>query len=89
MRLDPGPAPGEIGAVPQADLPSFYRSRYRIKPDRRFLYAVEEIDRLASGRTSTATLSVRFDQDTGPCSSSTSRSERFPRSRPTRIGIGC
>ena len=63
MRLDPGPAPGKIGSVPQADLPAFYRTRYRIKPDRRFLYAIEEIDRLTSGRTTTATLSLRFDQD--------------------------
>lgn len=63
MRLDPGPAPGEIGAVSQTDLPSFYRSRYRIKPDRRFLYAVEEIERLVSGRTATATLALRFERD--------------------------
>jgi hypothetical protein len=38
MRLDPGPAPGEIGAVSQADLPSFYRSRYRIKPGPRICF---------------------------------------------------
>ena len=63
MRLDPGPAQGGIAGVPQADLPAFYRSRYRIKPDRRFLYAVEEIDRLASGRTAPATLGLRFDRD--------------------------
>ena len=63
MRLDPGPTQGGIAGVPQADLPAFYRSRYRIKPDRRFLYAVEEIDRLASGRTAPATLGLRFDRD--------------------------
>ena len=63
MRLDPGPASGKLADVPQAGLPAFYRSRYRLKPDRRLLYAVEEIERLAWGRTAPATLTLRFDGD--------------------------
>jgi len=61
MRLDPEPEPGEIGKVAPADLPAFYRRRYRLKPDRRFLYAVEEVERLTSGRKTPATLTLRFD----------------------------
>ncbi len=63
MRLDPGPAPGAIGDVAPPELPSFYRRRYLLKPDRRFLYGIEEIDRLTSGRMKPATLFVRFDGD--------------------------
>lgn len=63
MRLDPGPGPGEIGKAPPAELPAFYRSRYRLKPDRRFLYALEEIERLTSDRKTPATLTLRFVGD--------------------------
>ncbi len=61
MRLDPGTAPPEsLREVPRAELPSLYRSRYRIKPDRRYLYAFAEVDRIASGRSKPATLFLSF-----------------------------
>ena len=61
MRLDPGPAPAEtLLNVPRAELPALYQSRYRMKPDRRYLYAFAEVDRIASGRTRPATLFLTF-----------------------------
>ena len=64
MRLDPGPAPPEsLLEVPRTELPALYRSRYRIKPDRRYLYAFAEVDRIASGRSKPATLFLSFADD--------------------------
>lgn len=63
MRLDPGPRPpASMLAVKPAELPAHYRSLYRIKPDRRILYAFAEIDRLLAGRHVPSILSVRFEE---------------------------
>jgi tetratricopeptide (TPR) repeat protein len=64
LRLDPGPRPPAtmVGLKPR-DLPAYYRSQYRLKPDRQILYAFEEVDRILSGRRQPATLSLRFESD--------------------------
>ncbi|HTR02926.1 MAG TPA: hypothetical protein VMN82_06990, partial [Thermoanaerobaculia bacterium] len=64
MRLDPGLSPpASMNGLKATELPAYYRSLYRLKPDRRVLYAFEEIDRVLSGRRRAATLSVRFEQN--------------------------
>ena len=63
MRLDAGPLPVSMLSVKPAQLPSEYRSRYRLKPDRRLLYAAEEARRIVSGRSASATVALRFDGD--------------------------
>lgn len=62
MRLDPGPRPSaSMMAAKPADLPTYYRSLYLVKPDRRLLYAFAEIDRILGSRHMPATLTVRFE----------------------------
>lgn len=63
MRLDPGPRAPAMDTVPRPELPAYYRSLYRIKPDRRILYALTEIDRLAANRRKPATLALRFEDE--------------------------
>jgi tetratricopeptide (TPR) repeat protein len=61
MRLDPGPRPEpSLLKVKPPDLPQHYRSLYRVKPDRRVLYAIVEIDRLLGGSQPPA-VTVRFE----------------------------
>lgn len=62
MRLDLGPRPPDslLAFVP-VELPERVRGFYRLKPDRRMLYAFAEVDRLLSGRRTVSTLAIRFE----------------------------
>jgi hypothetical protein len=62
MRLDPGPRPADsLQAYVPVELPERVRSFYRIKPDRRMLYALVEVERLVSDRRAVSTLTIRFE----------------------------
>jgi tetratricopeptide (TPR) repeat protein len=62
VRLELEPALSRsMMAVKPSDLPAYVKSLYRLKPDRRVLYAIEEIERLVSNRKRQATLRLRFD----------------------------
>lgn len=50
-------------AVKPEDLPAHVKSLYRLRPDRRFLYAVAELERLTRGGDRRGTLSIRFERD--------------------------
>jgi len=56
-------APDSLVAVKPPDLPEYVRSLYRIRPDRRFLYAAAELRRLTTGKPRTGVLSIRFGED--------------------------
>lgn len=61
MRLDGGPLPPvSMVGMNAAGLRAAYRNLYRLKPDRRVLYAFEEVDRVLARRRQPATLSLRF-----------------------------
>ncbi len=51
----------DLMKVAPTDLPNHVRSLYRIRPDRRFLCALAELKRLATGATRPATLTLRHD----------------------------
>jgi hypothetical protein len=54
------PPPASMLKVPAADLPNYVRSLYRLEPDRRFLYAVAEVDRILSGHGHGGVIFLRF-----------------------------
>src|SRR5262249_34301566 len=56
-----GSAPDSLMAVKPPDLPEYVRSLYRIRPDRRFLYAAAELQRLLTRPSPTGTLSLPFE----------------------------
>lgn len=51
----------DLMTVAPADLPNHVRSLYRLRPDRRFLYALAELDRLATPAKSSGTLTLRHE----------------------------
>lgn len=55
------PPTDDLMKVKPADLPSHVRSLYRLKPDRRILYAAAELKRLVGGGPRAGTISLRFD----------------------------
>ena len=60
IRREDAPA-ASVMAVPPASLPAHVESLYRIRPDRRFLYAAAELERLTRGGTRHGTLGIRFE----------------------------
>ncbi len=57
--VDP-PAASVMGVLPE-NLPAYVQSLYRLRPDRRFLYAAAELARLTEGGGRSGTLSLRFE----------------------------
>ena len=54
------PATSVMG-VPPENLPAYVQDLYRLRPDRRFLYAAAELARLTQGGARSGTLDIRFD----------------------------
>ena len=50
-------------AVKPEDLPEHVRSLYRLRPDRRFLYAAAEMVRLTEGGPRQGTMTLHFEED--------------------------
>lgn len=61
LRLE-NAAPESMMTVKPEDLPAYIQSIYRLRPDRRFLYAVAELQALTSGGPRRGTLSIRFEE---------------------------
>jgi hypothetical protein len=57
------PAPVSLMAVKPENLPAHMKSLYRLRPDRRFLYAAAEMARLTSGDPRQGTMTLRFEND--------------------------
>lgn len=55
-------SPDSLMAVKPPDMPEYVRSLYRIRPDRRFLYAAAELQRLGTGHERSGVLSIRFGE---------------------------
>jgi tetratricopeptide (TPR) repeat protein len=59
IGLEDPPASSLMDVKPP-DLPGHLKSLYRLRPDRRFLYAAAELDRLLQGSPRQGTMAVRF-----------------------------
>jgi tetratricopeptide (TPR) repeat protein len=57
------PPPDSLMAVKPENLPAHVRSLYRLRPDRRFLYAAAELQRLISGGPRRGTMTLQFEKD--------------------------
>jgi hypothetical protein len=62
VRLE-DPSPASLLAVNLPDLPAHVRNSYRLRPDRRFLYAAAELQPLTKGSPRRGTMTLRFEQD--------------------------
>src|SRR5262245_18131236 len=50
-------------AVPPPNLPGYVKDLYRLRPDRRFLYAAAELARLTQSGPHSGKLEIRFEGD--------------------------
>jgi len=62
LRVEDAPTDSLMSVKPE-DLPAHVRSLYRLRPDRRFLYAAAELERLTKGGERKGTLSIRFEKE--------------------------
>jgi hypothetical protein len=62
VRLENRP-PASLMEVKPENLPAHLKSLYRLRPDRRFLYAAAELQRLATGGPRSGTLALRFEEN--------------------------
>src|SRR6266851_8269911 len=62
IRLE-DPPPDSLMAVKPENLPAHVRSLYRLRPDRRFLYAVAELERLTSGHPVQGVVGIRLEEN--------------------------
>jgi len=61
IELENPPAASVMAVAPER-LPAHVEDLYRIRPDRRFLYAAAELERLTAGGPRRGTLAIRFDE---------------------------
>ena len=61
IRLE-NPPPASVMDVKPENLPAYVASLYRIRPDRRFLYAVAELTRLTAGGLRRGVMAIRFEE---------------------------
>src|SRR6266496_1650238 len=62
VRLENSP-PDSLMAVKPENLPAHVKSLYRLRPDRRFLYAAAEMQRLTTGSPRRGVLAIRFEEN--------------------------